>query len=183
MSLGMGLAHLDVLWPGVGTAAWGSLCPMPTQPRVHPHAQPDHPAACTHPELPQDKHCPSRHCQLPPARPCRPVCCPCSALCHPTHPCARLPHCTPCSGSSAHPTPVYPTPPHSAALAPRDTVRPAEPGAALPQPPVLHCPAALGDPDFWAGGTLGRAMGSALGAAARLLGRSLWSVVSPVCST
>lgn len=66
-----------------------------------------------------------------------------------------------------------------------------DPGALLPQPPLLHslcwpwCCGARGDPDFWAGRTLGRATGSALGTAASSLGSydgPQWSVVGPVCS-
>lgn len=157
------------------------------QPRVHLHVQTDHPTACTHPELPQDTHCPYTHCQLTPARLCTHTCVPTQPSAIPHSPCAQLPHCTPCSCSSGHPTPVYATPvyPTVCSLFPCSLTHShicllTEPGAPLSQPPLRHGPGAAGhwgDPDFWAGRTLGRATGSAL-----VTEGPQWSVVSPVCS-
>lgn len=150
--------------------------------RVHLHVQTDHPtarAAPGHtlplPALPADTYtCLHTHSPLP-------------SHTVPVHSCPTAlpalvpqdtPHqCTPHQCTPHHPTvcslfPCSLTHSHGCLLT--------EPGAPLPQPPLRHGPGAAGhwgDPDFWAGRTLGRATGSAL-----VTEGPQWSVVSPVCS-
>lgn len=168
------------------------------QPRVHLHVQADHPTACTHtPELPQDtlplhplpadtymplhSHVLSLHGPLP-------------SNTVPVHSCptalpALVPQDTPHQCTPHHPTAcaLFST----CSLNHSHVSLLTDPRAPLPQPPLLHslcwpwCCGARGDPDFWAGRTLGRATGSALGTAASSLGSydgPQWSVVGPVCS-
>lgn len=166
---------------GLWDSSMGESVPhIPTLPPVHLHVQTDHPTACTAPELPQDTLCPCMHCQLTPTGPCTHLCCPYRTLCHPTQspvqscPTALAPQDTP-----HHPTvsvlfsPCSFNHSHFCLLA--------EPRAPLPQP--LSCAGPGAAPDCWAGRTLGRATGSALGIAGSTLGKyTQWCVVGPVCS-
>lgn len=173
--------HTWIVLPGLWDSSVGESVPhILTLPPVHLHVQTDHPTACTAPELPGHT-LPLQHCQLTPTGPCTHLCCPYRTLCHPTQspvqscPTALAPQDTP-----HHPTVCILFSPCS--LHHSHFCLLAEPGAPLPQP--LSC-AVCAAPDCWAGRTLGRATGSALGIAGSTLGKykgPQWCVVGPVCS-